>query len=500
MLYVSLIVELLRARPSLLFWTAALSQAALWLAVPTLFYSAPPGDLPQTIAVGREFLLGTQFGPPLAFWLAELAWRWFGAFGVYLLSQICIVVAYWAVVALGRGVVGPKHGVIAILLMVGIAAFTVPTPEFGPSVLAAPIWSLALLSYWRAVHEKRRRSWFILAVWSGLLLLTTYLGLILLGLLVLLTLVTPQGRAALRTADPWIWIIVVFIVVFPHLAWLERTRDLWQRLTANIGSPDLNTLAVWGRLLAGLVVAHLGALVLIALASWPFGRTAPAPAIDREPTDMRAASFVLYCALVPLLAASLYAAASNWTPSLIHATPLLVLSGLAVVVAAGEEIRLQYERIVSFAWLGLLIGPPILMVVGLLVLPWTIAIDLPVAQPARTMGLFFAESYQRRTGRPLQIVTGEARFAALIAAEAPSRPSVYFLHAPAQSPWLTRADIVQKGAVIVWPATDTAGTPPPAVRDAFPDIVPEVPRAFSRAVQGRLPLLRVGWAVVRPQD
>jgi hypothetical protein len=29
--------------------------------------------------------------------------------------------------------------------------------------------------------------------------------------------------------------------------------------------------------------------------------------------------------------------------------------------------------------------------------------------------------------------------------------------------------------------------------------VPEVPRAFERAVQGRLPLLRIGWALIRPQ-
>jgi hypothetical protein len=29
--------------------------------------------------------------------------------------------------------------------------------------------------------------------------------------------------------------------------------------------------------------------------------------------------------------------------------------------------------------------------------------------------------------------------------------------------------------------------------------VPEVPRAFERPVQGQLPLLRIGWAVIRPQ-
>jgi hypothetical protein len=57
---------------------------------------------------------------------------------------------------------------------------------------------------------------------------------------------------------------------------------------------------------------------------------------------------------------------------------------------------------------------------------------------------------------------------------------------------------MQKGAILVWPTTDTAGTPPPDIKADFPDIVPEVPRAFERTVQGRLPLLRIGWAVIRP--
>jgi hypothetical protein len=29
-------------------------------------------------------------------------------------------------------------------------------------------------------------------------------------------------------------------------------------------------------------------------------------------------------------------------------------------------------------------------------------------------------------------------------------------------------------------------------------LVPEVPRAFERLVQGRLPLQRVGWGMIRP--
>ena len=111
MLYVSILVELVRSRPALAVWIAALFQAALWFLVPTLFYSGPPGDLPGVLAVGHEFQLGTYLGPPLAFWLAELAYDIAGGrlIGVYLLSQICVVATYWAVFELGRAIVGAQH-------------------------------------------------------------------------------------------------------------------------------------------------------------------------------------------------------------------------------------------------------------------------------------------------------------------------------------------------------------------------------------------------------
>ena len=63
---------------------------------------------------------------------------------------------------------------------------------------------------------------------------------------------------------------------------------------------------------------------------------------------------------------------------------------------------------------------------------------------------------------------------------------------------MTLDDIRKKGAVVVWLTADTTPTPPPEIKAYFPDLVPEVPRTFARPVQGRLPLLRIGWGVIRP--
>lgn len=496
--YVSLIIELLRGRPAVMFWAAALAQGALWTVVPSLFYSAPPGDVPINLAIGHEFLLGSYLGPPLAFWLGEIAYRLGGAFGLYVLAQICIVTAYWAVFTLGRGIVGTRHAVLAVLLMVGIAVFTVPSPAFGPAVLAAPLWALALLHYWRAVGDNRRGYWFLLAIDLGLLLLANYIGLILIVLMLLFTLVSARGRRALACPEPWVAVPLTLIVIFPHAWWLYGMRAL-----VRAGLDD--SVAAAARLgpglylLAALVAAHLGLLLLVALASgWPRQRRDRAPEIDRGPVAPFARAFVYVFALIPAAAAIALAFVAERVGPLGSLAPLFTLSGLAAIVVAGDRIPIYRERLVSTAWLGLMLAPPLLVVAGIVVLPWIVPLDPKVVQPAKTQARFFAESFERRTGKPLQYMTGDPRVAPLIALGAPSRPHLYFAWAPQRSPWASADDIRKHGGVLVWLADENNGAPPANLKAQFPDLVPEVPRSFARAVQGFLPLIRLGWAVIRP--
>jgi hypothetical protein len=70
---------------------------------------------------------------------------------------------------------------------------------------------------------------------------------------------------------------------------------------------------------------------------------------------------------------------------------------------------------------------------------------------------------------------------------------------PERSPWIALNDIRSKGAILVWPTNDTSGTPPSDIKTRFPEIVPELPQGFDRPVQGRLPLARIGWALIRPE-
>jgi hypothetical protein len=504
MLYVSPVVEALRARPRLVLWTAALAQGAIWTLVPALFYASPPGNVPMVLAIGREWQAGSVFGPPLAYWLAEIAFSVAAGsiIGVYILSQICVIATYWAVFALGCAIVGANHAAIAVLLMVGVVAFAAPTVDFGPGVAAMPLTALALLHFWRGMEESRPRHWLCLGVALGLLLLATYGGLIVLALLAAFLVATGTGRARLSTAEPWAALVVVLLVVSPHLIWLQASGAPSSAAPAAALSAALLQFHFgdWMRLLAGLVINVAGVVTLVLVAGARLAhRRDEIPAIARAPIGERARTFVYFFALAPPLAGMAVGALLGRSQPVGGFAPLLVLAGLAVIVAAGDVIRLHRQKAFGWIWLALLAGPAMLVVVAILALPWTLAVELQVTEPAAAMGRFFTDSFHRRTGRPLAIVIGDGRLGGLVAMASPDRPSLFIDADPRRAPWVSEDDIRAKGAIVVWPLTDAAGTPPSAVRTRYPDLVPEVPRGFERSVHGRLPLLRVGWALLRPR-
>lgn len=501
MFYVPLYIEMLRSRPQLVFWLATLAQAAVWLMVPVLFYAAPPSGLAQLLAIGHEFRFDAGVGPPLAYWLAEIAFRIARLFGVYLLAQICVVTAYCCVFALGRAIVGPTHAAIAVLLMVGISLFTVPSPNFGPPILAMALWSLVLLHYWKAVMRHERRSWYVLGAAAALLLLASDAALLLLGALIVFTAVTERGRAALEAIEAWIVAVALVPCLFLHLVWLQGLSDGLDPVLArlrDVASAGAN-MSLWLRLLAAIALAHAGVFILLVLAGgWPRIRAAPPQPLARVPADSFAVTFVKVFALVPGLLATIAAVIVGNSLPVGGAAPLVVLSGLGLVIAAGDSLTLYHQRILGFAWAGLLLVPAVFVPFLIVLLPWTAGVNLSVAQPANAIGNFFADSFERRTGQPLAVVAGDRRIAALVALSAPSRPSLFFDSDPARSPWVTADDIRKKGAVVVWLSPDTSPAPPPDIKAYFPDLVPEVPRAFDRPVQGRMPILWIGWGVIRP--
>jgi Dolichyl-phosphate-mannose-protein mannosyltransferase len=500
MRFTSLIIELIRARPRLVVWLVVLLQAALWLILPLLLYRSPPGDLATLLAYGREYQVGTDLGPPLAFWLADIAFRAAGnnMFGVYLLAQLCSIVTLWALYLLARAVVGGQQAVLAVLLTMTVTAFSSPSVEFGPLVLARPLWALLLLHSWQLMGQGRRNAWFAWSIEAGLLLLTTSAAIGLLLLIIVFALATARGRRTLMSFDALFALLVVVVLALPYLVWLIRADALalpqWPAI-ADLSGRVLH----WAILLGGLVLAVSGIVLLVVLNSGRSGRKPEeAPIIYRPPVDPLARDFVYFFAIAPALIGSLISGLFNLDRVAGGAGIALLMSGLAVIVTAGDLMQVRRQRVLRPAWAAAVIAPALAVLAMTLFLPWTASGEVATSLPATAIAHFFGDSFERRTNRPLRAVAGDAQLAALISLGA-GRPHLLLDATPERTPWLNLAKFNESGGVVVWRASDTIGTPPPDIAQRFPGLVPEVPRAFERLVNGRQPLLRIGWAIVRPK-
>jgi hypothetical protein len=500
MRFTSLVVELIRARPRLVVWIVVLAQAGLWLILPMLLYRSPPGDLATALAFGREYQVGTWLGPPLAFWLADIAFRAAGnnMFGVYLLAQVCAVVTFWIYYQLARAIVGGQQAVLAVLLSMTVVAFSSPGVEFGPLVLARPLWALLLLHSWQLIGQNRRYAWFAWSIEAGLLLLTTSAAPGMLLLLAGFAVATARGRRVLMSLDPLYALLVIAVLVLPYLVWLLRAGALsmppWPAIS-DLGARALQ----WGGLLIGLVLA-MSAIVLLAIlnSGWFARHAEEAPIIYRPPVDPLARDFVYFFAVAPALLGSFLAGLFNLDHVVGGAGVALLMSGLAVIVATGDLIYLRRQRVLRAVWAAALAAPALVVIATTILLPWTGDTEVPTSLPAKAIAHFFGDNFERRTNQRLRAVAGDPQLASFIAMSA-GRPHLLLDATPERTPWLSVAKFNQTGGVVVWRASDTSGTPPPEIAQRFPGLVPEVPRAFEWMVNGRQPLLRVGWAIVRPK-
>ena len=386
-----------------------------------------------------------------------------------------------------------------MLLTMTVTAFASPSLEFGPLVLARPLWALLLLHSWQLIGQKRHNAWFAWSIEAGLLLLTTPAAIGLLLLIAGFALATSRGRRTLMSFDPLFALLVIVVLALPYLIWLIRADAIGVAAIAGDRAAERAGAAL-GRLArrpaAGDVRRHPARDPQLALVR---RKPEEAPIIYRPPVDPLAREFVYFFAIAPALAGSLIAGLFNLDGVAGGAGIALLMSGLAV---DRRDRRSRPSPAPAAAALGL--GGrdrrrrPLAAIAATLFLPWTECGEVATSLPATAIARFFGDSFERRTNQQLRAVAGDPQLASLIALES-ARPHLLLEATPQRTPWLTPAKFLETGGIVVWRASDTSGTPPADIAQRFPGLVPEVPRAFEWLVNGRQPLLRIGWAIVRPK-
>src|SRR5580700_12336179 len=159
-------------QPGLLAWIAGRPDAAfgaflalhfvVWTALPALLYANLPLDLIEALTYGPEWVLGYDKLPPLPWWLVEIMHRAFGADAAYYaLAEAAVIIAFVAVWATARPLVGATGALVAVLIIDGMHYFQYTAVKFNHDVIQLPFWALAGYAFHAALKRGRFAHWLL---------------------------------------------------------------------------------------------------------------------------------------------------------------------------------------------------------------------------------------------------------------------------------------------------------------------------------------------------
>jgi len=499
----SIYVEGLRARPAFFVGALLSAHAAIWALVAWLANPTPDPKLTIGLALGHEWQLGYVATPPLAPWILEVAYRAGGLVAVYALGPLCVALAGWLVFLFARRIVGDRHGALAVFLMVGVHPVAFPVGAFDSDLVQMPLVALAVLAWWFAVVERNRFAWIVLGLTCGALAYAGVQGLFVLAALLLLMAATPTGRAALADNREQIFAVsglfIFTLLLTPRMIWLQNHGFAGAMQNYDLPSGEIARVDTLGAG-ATVLLGHIGLLLMVALASRFFAKDQ-----DIAPVFMRPAlaPFGKLVAIVlaftpPLLALAVAFLFGGRFPA-VAAAPLVLYSGLLVVVLTGEALRVHRQRMVAVAGLTLLFLPPALELAIAYASPFFGDAGRSTNWPAREAARYVTDVYRTRTGKPLEYLAGEDVMASSIALLSRDRPHVFIDANTAVAPWVDRAKMESNGGVVVWRIRGANAAPPQALAASLPPIVAESPLTLRWVRSGNLDFVRLGWAIVAPK-
>src|SRR5580692_2256039 len=155
-------------RPGTAFGGFLALHFAVWTALPALLYANLPLDLIEALTYGREWQLGYDKLPPLPWWSVEVLYRVFGVDAAYYaLAQVAVLIAFVAVWATARPLVGAVGALVAVLIIDGMHYFQYTAVKFNHDVIQLPFWGLAGYAFHAALKRRRLGHWILLGVALG---------------------------------------------------------------------------------------------------------------------------------------------------------------------------------------------------------------------------------------------------------------------------------------------------------------------------------------------
>ncbi|KXS56448.1 MAG: hypothetical protein AMR96_02635 [Candidatus Adiutrix intracellularis] len=450
----------------------------------------PHYDSTEALTWGLTWEWGTNKHPPLSNWLVEAAFRVLGdpAWAVYLLGQICVMIAFIFIHRLALGFLAPEIALFCVLFLEGTIYYNFNTLEYNVNVLSLALVPVIIYLFKQALQTGRQLYWLAAGLSGGFALLTKYTnGLVLLALGFYL-LLTSEGRARLKSFGPWLAVAVAGFLFLPHGLWLAQYDFLPLRYSQDKVSPISFHLLKNALEPLRLLGAQLGnAAVSLSLFAYLYFQT-PAPLRGgwRWPDSFLAAAGVLpLLFLLGIVALTGINASTKWAYAFMGYFPLLLF--IVFPVTPPLEIRrraiiLTYVVMLAFG-LGCLIKN-----VGFTAATTNVN--------GRSFAVAMKTAWTSETTAPLLYVGGAIHLVSRASTYLPERPRPFFDMDPNVTVWEDEKKVLATGLLVLANTSDEY--------DSYQRRYPVLPKARHlafplRAPFGRPAVIDVYYGIIKPE-
>ncbi|MBC6444413.1 MAG: glycosyltransferase family 39 protein [Alphaproteobacteria bacterium GM202ARS2] len=457
---------------------ALVLHITVWTLVPFFTNANVPLDIILNNPPSDTLAWGYAHHPPLLAWLFTL-WRALTPHSdlfVYLLSQLCVVTSMVAIWQLAKQITTPLNACLAVLFVQGSLYHTYLSPEFNHNVILLPLWSLAILAFYHALHSNSWRAW---AAWSVAILATMLAkytsALLILAMLAVLSF--PPYRHHLRNPRLYAAASIAFLLFLPHIFWLVDNHFSTVHYALARGSTP--TLVWYEAVLSPLrfVLAqflHVTPMLLFWLALG-----CPRPQALTHALTKEQRYFLLPLIIMPFVLATF----ASWLLSLQlrtqWGTPFLLLLPVLIVLAIRLPDRIPSRSFLA-VWLALLVTTAAAYPLAAYAKPYLTHTIKRSQFPGKQLSDHIHQLWHEQSATPLPIIIGDRWVAGLVRYYTRKNPPHLFV--PPLSPH--QRSLATEGAIILTlapqdPSQPRDDCPRPHTFALTPDtVVPVSPLIF----------------------
>lgn len=432
------------------FWTFAILHAITWTFAFTILRHAFAHDAIETIMWGQNLAWGYDKHPFFSAWIAHLAawkigFKWF----IYLISEIYVVIGFWAIWQLSNKIFNPIYALCSVIILESLEWYTFSPGLFNVNTPLLAFWPLMLLFFYEAIKKQDFKSWLLVGVFSGLAMLTKYqtaqLLIIMLGFLIF----TAEGRISFKHKNIYLAFLIFILLCAPNFIWLKNHDFI--SIKYFLGRKDftnvsiLNNFIEAGKFIYWQIIRLIAPLILFLLV---FARKTNNQRIvlaKPQAINIFDKKFILVLGLGCLIFTTLGAIFLGWKMYAEWATPMLPFLGLIFFAIKQPYItQNSFKRFI----IGVIVIV-IIMLSGYVIKLYTTK-NLPSDNyPGPEIATAITNEWHDIYHKPLKYVAGSRYIAGYIAFYSKDHPKVLAEWDPRFSEWIDLNDLQQYGAIFV---------------------------------------------------